>query len=162
MIIGAFLFGASISVIPRFKTDIIIHKVRGISYGFFVPFFFIDIGFQFNFNALQSVGLFAVILLIGLIISQIIGGFIGGKFSGFNARDSVIIGISLIPRNELALVVTSIGVGMNILKQELFSALVLMAIVTTIATPMLLRLAIKKEVKNSPKSPPLLKEYPRE
>jgi len=145
MIIGAFLFGASISVIPRFKTDVVVHKVRGISYGFLVPFFFVSIGLQFDFNAIQNVGSFAIILLIGLIISQIIGGFTGGKFSGFNARDSVIIGISLIPRSELALIITSIGLEMGILKPEIFSALVLMAIVTTIITPLLLRWVIRRD-----------------
>ncbi|ODS40267.1 hypothetical protein BEH94_08390 [Candidatus Altiarchaeales archaeon WOR_SM1_SCG] len=143
IIIGAFLFGASISVIPRFKTDVVMHKVRGISHGFFVPFFFVGIGLQFDFNALQAVGSFAVILLAGLIISQIIGGFLGGKFSGFGARDSIIIGMSLIPRNELALIVTAIGLALNVLKPEIFSAIVFMAVATTLAAPLLLRMAIR-------------------
>ncbi len=144
MIIGAFLFGASISMIPRFKTDVVVHRIRGISYGFFVPFFFIGVGFQFDFYALQTAGLFAVTLLIGLIISQIIGGFIGGKISKFDNRDSLILGTSLIPRNELALIVTAIGLEMQILEPEIFSSLVLLTIVTTIITPLLLRLIIKK------------------
>jgi len=144
MIIGAVLFGASISVIPRFKTDVVVHRVRGISQGFFVPFFFVGVGLQFDFNAFQIVGLFAVVLLISLLISQTIGGFVGGKLSGFNWRDSLIIGVSLIPRNELALVVTAIGLKMDILKPEIFSALVFMAIMTTIVTPLLLKMIIKK------------------
>lgn len=152
MIIGAFLFGVSISVIPRFRTDAVEHRVRGVSHGFFVPFFFVYVGFQFDFYALHDVGLFAVLLLIGLIISQIISGFIGGKVAKFNSRDSLIIGISCIPRNELALIVMSIGLGLNALNPEnqalvsgIFSALVLMAIVTTIITPLLLRAVIKRD-----------------
>jgi len=102
------------------------------------------VGLQFDFNAFQIVGLFAVVLLISLLISQTIGGFVGGKLSGFNWRDSLIIGVSLIPRNELALVVTAIGLKMDILKPEIFSALVFMAIMTTIVTPLLLKMIIKK------------------
>jgi len=142
MIIGAFLFGASISMIPRLKTDVVVHKVRGMADGFFVPFFFLNIGLMFDFKALGNIGIFAILLLLGLIVSQIIGGFIGGKIGNFGLKDSFIIGVALIPRNELALVVTTIGLEIGILSTQVFSTLVLMALVTTIITPLLLKLII--------------------
>ncbi|MEW6095125.1 MAG: cation:proton antiporter [bacterium] len=142
MIIGAFLFGAGISMIPRLKTDVAVHKVRGIADGFFVPFFFLNIGLMFDFKTVGNVGIFAIIILLSLIVSQIIGGFLGAKMGGFNIKDSFIIGTALIPRNEIALVVSTIGLEKGILSTQVFSALVLMALVTTIITPLLLRLII--------------------
>lgn len=145
MLIGAFLFGASISVIPRLKTDVVVHKVKGIADGFFIPFFFLNIGLMFDFKALGDVGIFAISLLLALIVSQIIGGFLGGKVGKFNIKDSFILGIALIPRNELALVITTIGLEIGILGSQIFSALVLLALVTTIITPLLLKLIIGKK-----------------
>lgn len=143
MIIGAFLFGASISMVPRLKTDVVVHKVRGIADGFFVPFFFLNMGLMFDFKAIVDVGIFGIILLLSLIISQIMGGFLGGKIGGFDIKDSFIIGTALIPRNELALAVTTIGLEMKILNTQIFSSLVLIALITTILTPLLLKLIIK-------------------
>ena len=145
MIIGAFLFGLCLSVIPRLKTDAIVHKVRGISYGFFVPFFFINVGLLFDFGVIDEAGKFAVILLTALIVSQIASGFIGGVVSKFKLRDAFIIGVALIPRSEMALIVTTVGLGLGVLTTQVFSALVLIAVVTTIITPLMLRLVIKKE-----------------
>ncbi|HAW50382.1 TPA: hypothetical protein DCX16_05495 [bacterium] len=144
MIIGAFLFGASISIIPRLRTDVVVHKVRGIADGFFVPFFFLNIGLMFDFNAIENIGLFALTLLLALVVSQIIGGFLGGKVGGFDTKDSFIIGTALIPRNELALIVTTIGLEIGILGRDVLSALVLIALITTIITPLLLKLIIRK------------------
>lgn len=145
MLVGAFLFGVAISAIPMLKTDLVIHKVSGIADGFFVPFFFLNIGLMFDFKALGEVGVFAFVLLIALIVSQIIGGFLGGKIGGFNIKDSLIIGTALIPRNEIALVVTTIGLKIGILTTQIFSALVLMALVTTIITPLLLKLLLSSK-----------------
>lgn len=143
VIIGAFLFGAGISIIPRLKTEVVVHKVRGIADGFFVPFFFLNMGLMFDFKGIGNVGIFASILLVALIVSQIIGGFLGGKIGRFNFKDSLIIGTALIPRNELALVVSTIGLEIGLLGSEVFSALILISLVTTIITPLLLRLIIK-------------------
>ena len=145
MIVGAFLFGLALSTIPRLKTDAIVHKVRGISYGFFIPFFFINMGLLFDFGVIDAAGTFALVLLAALIISQIVSGFIAGVVSKFKTRDAFIIGISLIPRSEMALIVTAIGLGLGILTPTVFSAVVLISIVTTIITPFMLRLVIKRE-----------------
>lgn len=145
MIIGAFLFGVSISIIPRLKTDVVVHKVRGIADGFFIPFFFLNIGLMFDFKALGDIGIFTLILLLALIGSQIIGGFLGGQVGGFDIKNSIIIGTALIPRNELALVVTTIGLELGILGTQVFSTLVLISLVTTIITPLLLKLIIRKK-----------------
>lgn len=143
-IVGAFLFGISISMIPRFKTETMSYRISGISNGFFVPFFFFNIGLLFDFKAIANVGLFGGVLVLLTIISQVIGGFIGGKIGRFNLRDSLVIGIALIPRNEMTLVIASVGLNMGILTKDIFSAMVLVVIVSVLITPLILRSVIKK------------------
>ena len=144
-IIGAFIFGASIAMVPRIKSDAVVHRVRGISYGFFVPFFFLYIGLMFDFGSLASVGLFAAALIFALLAFQITGGFIGGKISRFGNRESLIIAAACIPRNELALIIAAMGLTLGIYDEAVFSAFVLLSIVTTIITPLLLRVLIKRQ-----------------
>jgi len=143
MIIGAFLFGVAISTIPIIKTEVIVHRVRGIADGFFVPFFFLNIGLMFDLQVFENVGIFAIMLLLTVIVTQIIGGFLGGKIGGFAVKDSIIIGLALIPRNEITLVITTVGLNIGILNTYLLSALILIAVVTTLITPLLLRLTIR-------------------
>jgi len=146
-IVGAFLFGISISMIPRFKTETMSYRINGISNGFFVPFFFLNIGLLFDVKAMGNVGLFGVVLALSTNISQIMGGFIGGKISRFNLKDSLIIGIALVPKNELTLIIASVGLNMGILTKDIFSAIVLVVIVSVLITPLMLRFAIRdKEV----------------
>lgn len=145
MIIGAFLFGVSISTIPRLKTESIIHKVSGLSNGFFIPFFFLNIGLLFDFRAITNTSVFAIVLVVSLITSQIIGGFFGGKISKFSNKDSFIIGTALVPRNELTLVIITMGIELGVLSSKVFSAIVLVTVITTIITPLLLKILIKKE-----------------
>ncbi|MFH1897830.1 MAG: cation:proton antiporter [Candidatus Desantisbacteria bacterium] len=144
-IVGAFLFGISISMIPRFKTETMSYRISGISNGFFVPFFFLNIGLLFDIKAMGNVGLFGIVLVLSTIISQVMGGFIGGKIGRFNLKDSLIIGIALVPRNELTLVIASIGLNLGILSKDIFSAIVLVVIVSVLITPLMLRFAIRNK-----------------
>jgi len=143
MIIGAFLFGLAISTIPIIKTEVIVHRVRGIADGFFVPFFFLNIGLMFDIKVFENVGIFAIMLLLTVLVSQIIGGFLGGKIGKFELKDSIVIGLALIPRNEITLVITTIGLNIGILNIHLLSALILITLVTTLITPLLLKLIIR-------------------
>lgn len=142
MIIGAFLFGTAISIIPIIKTEVIVHRVKGIAEGFFVPFFFLNIGLMFDVKVFENVGLFAIMLLLAVIGTQIIGGFLGGKIAGFAVKDAIIIGITLLPRNEIALVITTIGLNLGILNTNILSAFILIALITTFITPLLLKLIL--------------------
>ncbi|MBI4777386.1 cation:proton antiporter [Candidatus Desantisbacteria bacterium] len=143
-IIGAFLFGISISIIPRFKTETMSYRISGISNGFFVPFFFFNIGLLLDFKSIGNIGLFGSVLVLLTILSQVMGGFIGGKIGRFNLRDSLIIGIALIPRNELTLVIATVGLNLGMLTKDVFSAIILVVIVSVLITPLMLRAVVGK------------------
>lgn len=144
MIMGAFLVGVIFSEIPVFRTEDMSHKVNAISHGLFIPFFFVYVGTLFSFRTIENVQEFALVLIILAMIGKALGGFLGSLWMKINMKDSSVIGIGLIPRNEVILVVAAIGIEQGIITEPIFASLVLTAIITTIITPLLLRLVISR------------------
>ena len=72
-----------------------------------------------------------------------VGGFAGTKFIGFDSYESLIFGVGMMPRAGVELVVISIGRNMGIIGDEVFSAIVMMVVVSIIATPVMLKYAIR-------------------
>jgi Kef-type K+ transport system membrane component KefB len=142
-VIGAFIGGACLSSIPLAKIEDVQNKVSGISYGIFVPIFFAYIGLSIDLSAIQGAGLFALLVIVLALSSKLIGGFIGTKIAGFNSYDSLIFGVGMMPRAGVELVFISAGRGLGIIGDEIFSAIVLMIVVSVIVSPALLKLVIE-------------------
>lgn len=100
------------------------------------PMFFIVIGIQVK---LETFGSWSVIILAsGLILAAIIGKLLSGL--GANKKDDrLFIGIGMLPRGEVGLVFASIGRTLGVISDNLFSAIVLMVLVTTFIAPPLLK-----------------------
>lgn len=102
----------------------------------FAPLFFMLIGIQvkletfFNLQVLWIAG--------GLTIAAILGKLISG-IGASKKVDRLLIGIGMLPRGEVGLVFASIGRTLGIISDELFSAVILMVIITTLLTPILLK-----------------------
>jgi Kef-type K+ transport system membrane component KefB len=142
-VIGAFIGGACLSSIPFAKIEDVQNKVSGISYGIFVPIFFAYIGLSIDLSAIQGAGLFALLVIVLALSGKLIGGFIGTKIAGFNSYDSLIFGVGMMPRAGVELVFISAGRGLGIIGDEIFSAIVLMIVVSVIVSPALLKLVIE-------------------
>lgn len=146
-IIGAYLTGVIFSVTPH--RDKVSREIQSIAYSIFTPIFFINIGLTVQLqNAGTAIGLSIVIILVA-IIGKIVGCGVGAKLSGFNTIESMQVGIGMIPRSEVALIVTNLGIKLGIIGNEIFTAIILMVLVTTIATPPLLKYVFAKEAKES-------------
>jgi Kef-type K+ transport system membrane component KefB len=79
----------------------------------------------------------------GLLVAAILGKLA----SGFGARrnlDRLVIGIGMVPRGEVGLVFAAIGRALGVIDDGLFSAIVLMVMVTTLISPPLLKAAINR------------------
>ncbi|WP_298625039.1 cation:proton antiporter [uncultured Legionella sp.] len=110
------------------------------------PIFFMVIGIQVKLETFYNLNV--IMLSSGLIIAAIIGKLISGL--GANRKDDrLLIGIGMLPRGEVGLVFASIGRTLGVISDELFSAIVLMVLVTTFIAPPLLKARYankKKEV----------------
>jgi Kef-type K+ transport system membrane component KefB/mannitol/fructose-specific phosphotransferase system IIA component (Ntr-type) len=142
MIIGAYIAGLSLS-----GTDIaavIQERIRGI-YEFFVPVFFAVMGMMVNVREIVSpqVLLFGVIYTGASVLSKIAGCGGPAMLTGFNLRGALRIGAGMVPRGEVALIIAGIGLASGILDQQIFGAVILMTLITTLAAPPLLSSVLK-------------------
>ena len=102
----------------------------------FAPVFFVLMGMQVNLKTFfqpEILGL-AVAFTVVAVIGKIVAGLAGGK-----ENDRLSIGIGMIPRGEVGLIFASVGKGIGVVTAGLFSAVVIMVIVTTLVTPMALK-----------------------
>ena len=87
-------------------------------------------------------------LTIGLILiaslGKFAGAFFGGALGGLSARESLALGCGMNARGSTEVIVASIGLSMGALSQDLFSMIVAMAVVTTMAMPPTLRWAFSR------------------
>ena len=130
-IIGAFLAGMMLSEADEsFEID---RQARPI-YEFLVPFFFVIIGTRVDPGAFTDPEILALALgVTGLaVLGKLAGGWIGARLP---ARSAAIVGVGMVPRGEVGLVVASIGAGIGVVSNDMFSVVVFMSIATTIAAP---------------------------
>ncbi|MDP1624036.1 MAG: cation:proton antiporter [Bacteroidales bacterium] len=139
-VIGAF-FGAILipkSMFSNRDFSRVQRSISGITMGFLAPIFFATMGISFNFSALTD-GLLLVVVLFASFFSKIFGGYLGGRMAGFNNSKSLALGLGLNARGIMELVIANIALAKGFIDISMFSILVLMASLTTILTPFLLK-----------------------
>ena len=139
VITGSFLAGV---FLRRTEAHYIIdERLHALSYGFFVPIFFVGVGLQADAGDLSTgdIGLLVLICAIA-IVSKVIGCGLGAYAGGENFRSSLQIGTGMISRGEVGLIVASVGLSNGIIQRDLFAIMVLMVLVTTLVTPILLKI----------------------
>lgn len=114
-----------------------------VTMGFLGPIFFAAIGLQFNAYTLRDWGL-TMAILFASFAGKILGGYFGGRLARMNNAESWALGLGLNGRGLMELVIANIALANGFIGQQLFTILVLMAVLTTFVTPMLLRNAYRK------------------
>jgi fructose-specific phosphotransferase system IIA component len=142
MIIGAYISGLSLS-----KTDIapiIQERIHGL-YEFFVPLFFAVMGMMVNVREILSVPvlIFGAAYTAAAIAAKVLGCGIPALFLGFNLKGALRIGTGMVPRGEVALIIAGIGLSMGILDNQIFSVIILMTFITTLAAPQILSATLR-------------------
>jgi Kef-type K+ transport system membrane component KefB len=138
-ILGAYLFGLALSE-TEFRKPIFEHT-RVIAHAIFIPLFFVDVGMNIPIKEVSSVGVFAVVFSLGAILSKIIGCGLGALLGGLNLKESVRVGIGMIPRMGVELAMLAIALNAGIVGREAYVVIVLMIFLTTLITPPLLKMA---------------------
>jgi len=154
-ITGSFIAGVGLSQTREKIKHEIEHGVSYIAYAFLVPVFFVDVGLQtdlsvFPFSALPL----ATLLLVGAIISKVAGCGVGGLLGGFSPRESLRLGTCMISRGEVGLIIASLGTTAGVFQTDspLFASLFLVILVTTLLTPILVRIVFASKDTNQPTS----------
>jgi predicted amino acid-binding ACT domain protein len=138
-IVGAFVAGIALS--RAAEADRIRRELAPVGH-LFIPVFFLQIGIDADVGAfgsssvLRDAALLLVVAVIGKLVSPL--GAVGSP------GDKVLIGLGMLPRGEVGLIFATIGLQNAVLDDDLYAALLLVVLVTTLATPQLLKLRYSK------------------
>ena len=147
-IIGAFLAGLIIQISMRNKRDRKDFKenksvLELMTLAFIVPFFFINIGL--NFDIVSVIENWPLVIIITLVatISKIVGSIIATPFTSLNIKQTHLIGWGRNSRGGIELVIAEVARLNGLISIEIYSAFVAMAVITTFVFPIILRSTIK-------------------
>jgi K+:H+ antiporter len=144
-VLGAFIAGILIGQSP-ILTRQIDAQLRGLIIALFMPVFFALVGVSTDMAALARPDL--LLLTAGLIllasVGKFSGAFLGGRIGGLSYAESFAVGCGMNARGSTEVIVATIGLSMGALDANLFTAIVAMAVVTTMAMPPSLRWALKR------------------
>ncbi|MEX2595138.1 MAG: cation:proton antiporter [Anditalea sp.] len=134
---GAFIMGVALGDsehMPEKAKEILYQFINNI----FAPIFFISIGIKLNFIEGFNPLLVLIIVVLG-VSTKVIGTFLGSRFTGLNKNDSIIIGFGLNSRGSVDIVLALIALESNLINEEIFIGLVIMALISSIATGPILK-----------------------
>lgn len=138
-IVGAFAAGLIISeehFTDHYEGHMTMEGLIGPLEAIFAPVFFVLMGLQVNLTAFLESD--TIVVAIAITVAAIIGKIVSG-LGASRKVDRLSIGLGMIPRGEVGLIFASIGKALGVVTDSLFSAVVLMVIVTTLITPLALR-----------------------
>jgi len=158
LIIGAFLAGQFVrkEIMDEKIYNAISDRFYGLSYGFLVPIFFASLSFHLHLDWSLSFVIFAAVLTLMAVIGKVVGCGLGYSIFRRNFWESMIVGFGMNGRGAVEIVVASVVIKLSnelmssnvttdpLLTQDQFSALILMAFITTLMAPLTLRWSIMK------------------
>lgn len=145
-ITGAYVAGIILCSIR--DSEYIASKMDTNSYILFGPVFFASIGLKTNLESLNaSILIFSIAFVAVGLISKIVGCSLMARICKFNMSDSLKIGVGMMTRGEVALIVSQKGLSVGLLTPVYFTSVILLIIVSSIATPIILKLLYAKDDK---------------
>ena len=115
------------------------------NYVMFAPVFFASIGLKTDISGLTpSILLFSVCFVIVALITKIIGCGLAAKICRFSWEDSLKVGVGMMTRGEVALIVAQKGLEVGVVDPVYFTAVILLIVVSSVATPLVLKLLFTK------------------
>jgi Kef-type K+ transport system membrane component KefB len=132
---GAFMTGVIMPDITKFR-NLFIEKVEDVSVILLLPLFFVYTGLRTEIGLINDPFLWRVTgwIILVAVIGKFFGSALAAKFVGQNWRDSLTIGALMNTRGLMELVVLNIGLDLKVLSPEVFTMMVIMALVTTSMT----------------------------
>jgi Kef-type K+ transport system membrane component KefB/nucleotide-binding universal stress UspA family protein len=144
-VLGAFVAGILVGGSP-ILTRHIDEQLRGLITALFMPVFFGLAGLSADLTVLKNPQL--ALLTVGLIaiasIGKFSGAFVGGKLGGLSRPEALALGCGMNARGSTEVIVATIGLSMGVLSQNLFTLIVTMAVITTLAMPPMLRWSLRR------------------
>ena len=150
--VGGFLAGLTLSdmLLKRGKTK---DRVVAISYGFLIPVFLLNLGMTTNIGTLFTPGdaLFTLLVVVGLMMSKSLSGFLGARLAGFSSWTSFGLGVLTSAQMSTTLATASLGLQYGVFGEDVLAALVVLSVVSIVFAPLLARLVLGVETEKPSK-----------
>lgn len=121
-------------------------RVRGLTFGIFAPVFFASVGLDIRLDALLTAPLLVGVVLLAASAGKFLGTALPARFLGFDGRQALALGAAMNARGAVELIIADVALRAGLFEtpdhpavKNLFSATVIMALVTTLAAPPLMR-----------------------
>jgi len=155
-VFGAFLFGACLPRDDRLL-DTLVERLEHVAVLLLMPVFFALAGLNTTPSAFTSAGLpYMLLILAAAVAGKVLGGGGGARIAGFDWRGAFAVGSLMNARGLMELIVMKVGLDAGVIGYEIFTMLMVMAIVTTLMTSPLLSLFTRpaaREVAAAAKNP---------
>jgi Kef-type K+ transport system membrane component KefB len=114
---------------------------------FLVPVFFVYTGLQVNLSALFNVSILLIALAITVV--AIVGKIVSGLAAG-RGVSKLTVGFGMIPRGEVGIIFANVGKQLGVVNDQIFGAIMIVIILTTLLAPPLLSYALKRQNSSKP------------
>jgi Kef-type K+ transport system membrane component KefB len=139
ILLGAFLSGLLLSAFMHRERSLVMIKLDGMGYGFFIPVFFIMVGYEFDPTAFSefedSLFIFLITLLVVLFLIKLIPSLLWTRF--FGMRKAVSGGFLMSSRLSLIIAASAIGLQLGVISPGINASFVMMAVATCLLSPTL-------------------------
>ncbi len=144
-VLGAFVTGVLVGESPSLSRPID-ERLRGLIASLFTPVFFGLAGLETDLTQLRApeLLLFTVGLIVTASVGKFAGALAGGAVGGLDRKESLALASGMNARGSTEVIIASIGLSIGVLSQTMFSMIVIMAILTTLAMPPMLRGALAR------------------
>ncbi len=141
-VFGAFIAGTMFRQIPHLDQGTI-HKLESFVFAVLAPVFFGIVGLKVDLWALGGGSWLGIVLAVACL-GKLVGCTVGSIWGGLRFWEGFSIAVAMNARGAMELVVATIGLSLGILNQEMFSIIVVVAVATSFAAPLGLRLTMRK------------------
>ncbi|MBX2866560.1 cation:proton antiporter [Candidatus Kaiserbacteria bacterium] len=135
-------FFSGLVLADSIKSKVLKEKIQTISYGIFIPTFFIVVGLETDLNVLKDTSgvlLSIVLIVFSLVVSKYMSGYVAAKMVGFNSIESGFFAATSLPQLSTTLATAFVAFSLGLIDQTLLAALVILSIVTVLLSPILIR-----------------------
>lgn len=148
ILLGAFLSGLLLSVFMHKERSMLMVKLDGLGYGFFIPIFFIMVGVHFDPSALteldNSLYIFLALLIITLFAIKVIPSFLWMRL--FGVRKAISAGFLMSSRLSLIIAAATIGLELGVISPAINASFILMAVLTCLFSPIIYNMLNPRDV----------------
>ncbi len=141
-VFGAFVAGVVLHQTPRLRKETVA-KLESVTFGVLAPIFFGLVGLRVNLWELGGGGTLGLVIAVACV-GKLVGCSLGAYWGGMRFWEAASIAVAMNARGAMEIVVATIGLSLGILTPQMFSIIVMVAIVTSFMAPVGLRLTMPR------------------